>query len=398
MLDTFSAPELIAEAQSRTGLWNFGEGDFETGLSRLVSALRREAHLNDLGRAIWKNRLLGLLEQRLRVEDWYARHPEIEDQEVPEPIFIVGLPRTGTTALSHLLAQDPALRSLRVWESAEPTPPPDARTQQQDPRIARAEAQLSALHRLSPRLAAMHEDTPTGPTEHQDLLGMSFRTNHFLGMAWIPSYGAWWHGCDMQGAYRYHRRVLKLLQWRCPPTHWQLKSPSDSFALDAIAAVYPDARFVMTHRDPATVLASVCSLMATVQEMTGERPPAEELGARELAAWVLAIERTLRLRDQLGEERFGDLHFHQLLGDPMRAIESTYAGLGIRLSEAARVRMHRQLRANPRGKHGTHDYLLSEWGLDPSGVRSAFDFYIRRCGVRVESDDTGEPGSAHAGR
>jgi len=387
MPSTFGVQELIEEARSRTGLASFGEGDFETGLSMLVTALHHDARLNDLGRAIWKNRLLGLLEQRLRVEDWYARHPEIEDQEVREPIFIVGLPRTGTTALSHLLAQDPAIRSLRVWESAEPTPPPEARTQHDDPRIARAEAQLAALRGLSPRLAAMHEDTPTGPTEHQDLLGMSFRTNHFLGMAWIPSYAAWWHGCDMRDAYRYHRRVLKLLQWRCPPTHWHLKSPSDSFALDAIAAVYPDARFVMTHRDPATVLASVCSLMATVQEMTGERPPAAALGARELAAWVLAIERTLRVRDQLGEARFVDLHFHQLLDDPMRAIEASYAGLGMELGDTARARMRAHLRANPRGKHGAHHYLLSEWGLDAARVRSAFDFYIRRCGVEIEADD-----------
>jgi len=381
----FDVRALIDTARSNTGLRDFGEGDFESGLERIVHALENEALLGDLGRAVWQGRLLGLLTQRLHVEDWYTRHSEIEDQEIEAPIFIVGLPRTGTTALSHLFACDPAIRSLRVWESAEPTPPPEAATQDSDPRIARAEAQIGAIQQLSPGLAAMHEDTPTGPTEHQDLLGMSFRTNHFLGMAWMPSYAKWFYDCDMVEAYAYHRRVLKLLQWRCPPTLWHLKSPSDSFALDAVVQTYPDARFVMTHRDPARVLASVCSLIATVQEMTGGRPDPGALGEAELNAWALAIQRTLRVRDEVAKSRFVDLHFHDLVGGPLAAIESTYAGLDMPLSAAARDRFQAHVAANPRGKHGEHRYALSDWGLDDAAVRRAFDFYIHRCDVRIEA-------------
>lgn len=385
MTAPFDARALIDEARSTTGLRYFGHGDFESGLERIVRALDEEAQLGDLGRAVWHGRLLGLLTQRLHVEDWYIRHPEIENQEIEAPIFIVGLPRTGTTALSHLLACDPAIRSLRVWEASEPTPPPDAQTQDNDPRIAHAEAQIAAMQQLSPRLAAMHEDTPTGPTEHQDLLGMSFRTYHFLGMAWMPSYAKWWYDCDMVEAYGYHRRVLKLLQWRCPPTLWHLKSPPDSFALDAVVQTYPDARFVMTHRDPARVLASVCSLIATVQEMTGGRPDPAALGQAELAAWSLAIERTLRVRDEKAQCRFVDLHFHELLEDPLATIESTYAELEMPLSAAARDRIQAHSAANPRGKHGEHHYALSEWGLDDATVRRAFDLYIDRCDVRIEA-------------
>jgi hypothetical protein len=385
MAAQFDARVLIDTARSNTGLRNFGEHDFELGLERIVHALEHEALLGDLGRGIWQGRLLGLLMQRLQVEDWYARYPEIEDQEIKAPIFIVGLPRTGTTALSHLFACDPAIRSLRVWESAEPTPPPESETQESDPRIARAEAQIAGIQQLSPSLAAMHEDTPTGPTEHQDLLGMSFRTNHFLGMAWMPSYAKWWYDCDMVEAYAYHRRVLKLLQWRCPPTLWHLKSPSDSFALDAVVKIYPDARFVMTHRDPACVLASVCSLIATVQELTGGRPDPAALGEAELGAWVLAIQRTLDLRAAVSDDHFVDVHFHDLLENPLAVIESTYAGLGMSLSSAARDQFRAHAAANPRGKHGEHRYALSDWGLDDTTVRRAFDFYIDRCGVRIET-------------
>ncbi|HIF94889.1 MAG: sulfotransferase [Myxococcales bacterium] len=381
----FDTRVLIETARANTGLRDFGEGDFESGLEKIVHALENEALLSDLGRVVWQNRLLGLLTQRLHVEDWYRRHPEIEDQQIKAPIFIVGLPRTGTTALSHLFACDPAIRSLRVWESAEPTPPPEASTHTSDPRIARAAAQIAALRLLSPDLAAMHEDTPTGPTEHQDLLGMSFCTNHFLGMAWMPSYAKWYYDCNMVEAYAYHRRVLKLLQWHCPPTLWHLKSPSDSFALDAIVQTYPDARFVMTHRDPSRVLASVCSLISTVQEMTGGRPDPSALGEAELGGWVLAIQRSLRERDEVAKSHFVDLHFHELLDDPLAAIESTYAELGMPLSKAAREAFQAHIAANPRGKHGEHQYALSEWGLDDATVRRAFDFYIDRCDVRIES-------------
>ena len=146
---------------------------------------------------VWRGRLLSHLVQRLRVLDCLARHPEIERQPLVAPVFMVGLPRTGTTALSHLLAQDPATRSLRVWESAQPVPPPETATEHSDPRIETATKQIEAMRQFSPRLAAMHEDTPTGPTENHDLLGMSFRTYHFGGMAFLPGYVAWWLACDM---------------------------------------------------------------------------------------------------------------------------------------------------------------------------------------------------------
>lgn len=387
-MTSLRAEELLAEACERTGLADFGEPSWREGLAVLTDELAL-AELSDLGRMVWRGRLLSHLVQRLRVLDLLSRHPEIERQAVPAPVFLVGLPRTGTTALSHLLAQDPATRSLRVWESAQPVPPPETATEHSDPRIETAAKQLEAMRQLSPRLAAMHEDTPTGPTENHDLLGMSFRTFHFEGMAFLPGYLAWWLACDMTAAYRLMRRTLQLLQWRCPPVRWQLKSPPDSFCLDAILAVFPDARFVMTHRDPAAVLGSVCSLIATMYEMTGKPPRPEQIGAAELASWAEAMRRLLAVRARIGEARFADVHFHELVADPLGVIAAAYAKLGLPWTPAAERAIFAFAAANPRGKHGEHRYRLADFRLDRAGVHEVFRFYTERCGVRLEEASGG---------
>ena len=382
------AEELENEARERTGLADFGEPVYRAGLDVLTGELAR-AELSDLGRMVWRGRLLSHLVQRLRVLDCLARHPEIERQAVPAPVFMVGLPRTGTTALSHLLAQDPATRSLRVWESAQPVPPPETATEHTDARIETAAKQLDAMRQLSPRLAAMHEDTPAGPTENHDLLGMSFRTFHFEGMAFLPGYLAWWLACDMTPAYRLMKRTLQLLQWRCPPTRWQLKSPPDSFCLDAVLAVFPDARFVMTHRDPAAVLGSVCSLIATMYEMTGKPPPPGRIGESELTSWAEAMWRLLAVRARIGEARFADVHFHELNADPLGAIAAAYARLGLPWTLAAERAIGAYAAANPRGRHGEHRYRLADFRLDRAGVHETFRFYTERCGVRMEEASGG---------
>jgi len=382
MTETLRADDLVREAQERTGLADFGEPGWREGLEVLADELAR-APLSALGRMVWRGRLLSHLVQRLRVLDHLARHPELENEPIVAPVFIVGLPRTGTTALSHLLAQDPATRSLRVWESAQPLPPPETASEHGDPRIEQAAKQLEALHQLSPRLAAMHEDTPTGPTENHDLLGMSFRTFHFEGMSFVPGYVKWWLGCEMVPAYGLLRRTLQLLQSRCPPTRWMLKSPPDSFFLDAILAVFPDARFVMTHRDPAAVLGSVCSLIATMYEMTGTPPRPEVIGASELASWREAMRRLLAVRAQ-HEARFADVHFHALNADPLGAIAAAYERLGLPWTAAAERALAAWAAAHPRGRHGEHRYRLEDWGLDRTGVHDAFRSYTTTCDVKLE--------------
>ena len=188
---TFSADELEDGARAATGLHDFGSPYYREGLERTVDALNTEADLSEMGRVIQHATISNALIQRLKVEDTYAHHPEIDDEIVGGPVFVIGLPRTGTTALSQLVAADPQFRSLRMWESQAPTPPPEAATQHTDPRIAQAEAGLQMLNDMFPLMKTLYNSEATAATECQDLMGMSFRTFHFDGAVRVPGYLAW---------------------------------------------------------------------------------------------------------------------------------------------------------------------------------------------------------------
>ena len=194
------AASLIEGACTRTGLDDFGGTTWEEGLTRLVDALNAEATLTESGQMILEMRIGMLLANRLRITAVLDANPEIVDEAIEGPLFIIGLPRTGTTALSNLVAADPQIRSVRLWESSDPVPPPEAATQDSDPRIDQARHGLEAMYETFPRMRSLHLQTATGPTECQDLLGMEFRTAHFDGMARVPSYAEWAIDCDMSTA------------------------------------------------------------------------------------------------------------------------------------------------------------------------------------------------------
>ena len=375
------AKELIEAACTETGLDAFGGESFREALEVLTRALETEAELNETGQGAVRDLLLRLLRNRLLIEDWYARHPEIDEQEIAAPTFMIGLPRTGTTALAALLAQDPDSRSLRTWESGQPTPPPETATQHDDPRIAATQAGIDAMYEMYPEWRAMYDASATASAECQDLLGMEFRTQHFCGSYRVPSYDAWQRDCDMEPAYRYQNRVLKLLQWRCPPTHWHLHAPVHMLSMEALDRVYPDATFLMTHRDPVDVLGSVCSLISFTRSWASNVRDPQGLGQEQVGLWSLALERVQHFRDHIGEERFADVHFADLLADPVGTIERAYTRLSIPFSSQARDRIQAWATAHPQGRHGRHSYQLSDFGLDVSAVRTRFEFYTRRFGI-----------------
>jgi hypothetical protein len=386
MLD---ATGLVESAVTDTGLSDFGGDSFRQGLDLFVAAATGEASLTPLGEEILGLRLRMLLANRLRIEDVYRHHPTIDDEAVDGPLFIIGLPRTGTTALSQLLSFDPQIRSLRLWESSDPVPPPEAATEDTDPRIAETARGLEAMYATFPRMSSLHYQSATGPTECQDLLGMEFRTAHFDGMARVPSYTAWALDCDMAPAYRYHRRVLRLLQWHCPPRLWHLKTPVHMLALDALDAHYPDARFLWTHRHPAEVLGSVCSLVAYVRSWVSDADDPAELGRQQVALWSEALRRALAFRNRVGESRFADISFAPLNADPVATVDAAYGRLGLELSSEAARRMSTWSSQNPQGSHGAHDYTLEEFGLTADGVGDAFRFYTDRFDVTASGPSTG---------
>ncbi|MGP8059858.1 MAG: sulfotransferase family protein [Acidimicrobiales bacterium] len=374
---------LTAAAMEETGLKDFGSSPFREGLGRLTDALDEEADLTAAGTEILGLRLTMLLANRLRVEKVYAAHPEIGDQEVGGPVVIIGLPRTGTTALSQLVAADPQFRSLRLWESIDPVPPPTTETEHDDPRIGEAQRGLDAMYTVFPRMRSLYYQTATGATECQDLLGMAFRTEHFDGMAHVPSYRQWVLDCDMTPAYEYHRRVLRLLQWHCPPRLWHLKTPVHMLALDELCAVYPDAKFLWTHRDPAAVLGSVCSLIAYTRSWVSDRDDAAALGEEQSAVWAEALRRAMEFRDRTGEERFADVAWDELQTDPVGAVSRAYGRLGLDLGQSGRSRVAAWAADNPPGSKGAHEFALGDFGLEAAAVRRLFGFYLERFEVPV---------------
>ena len=371
------ADALIEAACVETGLEDFGGASWREGLLVLVSALNEEASLTDGGEQILGMRLGMLLANRLRVVDALDTHPDIRAEQVRGPLVIIGLPRTGTTALSNLIAADPQIRSIRLWESTAPVPPPEADGDEDDPRIESAQRGLDAMYEAFPVMRRLYAQTATGPTECQDLLGMEFRTAHFDGMARVPSYTAWVTDCDMDPAYAFHRSVLQLLQWHRPPNLWHLKTPVHMLALDSLRTVYPDAMFVWTHRDPAEVMGSVCSLIAYTRSWVSDRDDAEELGAQQVSLWAEALRRALAFRDRVGEGRFADVDFGTLRRDPVAAVAGVYEQLGLELGPGVRA-IEAWATANSAESLGAHEFSLADYGLDAPSVGEQFGFYLDR--------------------
>ena len=354
-----------------------------------MGSLTAESALNELGESVMIDQIVGLLVNRLEVEQWHARHPEIAEQEIVAPLFGLGLPRTGSTALSFLLASDTARRSLRTWEAGAPCPPPETATEYTDPRIAQTQAGIDMTNEMFPGFFGMLPTSATGPQECILLMALDFRSQLFEGMARIPTYSSWLLTCDMEPAYRYHRRVLQLLQWRCPPERWWLKTPAHMHSIAALDRIYPDARFVMTHRDVGKVLPSVCAVFEALSNVLTEHPDPVAIGTHNAALWRYSLQRLMEFRDNGNEDRFFDVSFQAVQHDPMAAVEQLYAELGDELSADARRRMQDFWAESSKDRSGPHTYRSETFGLDPSGHTRAVRVLLRqvRCaqgGVGLE--------------
>ncbi len=373
---------LIQRAREATGLSDLGGDGYLEGLEILVDSGNREAALNDAGRAMFEGQAVMLLCRRLEIEDWYARHPEIDEEEIVAPLMILGLPRTGSTATHCLLGEDPAVRVLRNWEALNPCPPPETATQHSDPRIAVMQAHMDQRDIVTPRMKQMLPSTAISPTEDQLNMGYDFKTQIFQASFRIPSYVDWFNNkADLVPTFRYVKRMLKLLQWRCPPKRWRLKNPTYSLFIDALDQVFPDARYCMTHRDVASVIPSVSDLYFEMHKPNTDTPDKLWMGEVTSDACELQMRRMIAFRDRGNDHRFFDIHFAPFQKDPFPVLEQLYAFLGEEYSPEARARMEAWRRDTPRDKHGIHEYHPEEFGLDKAALRERFRFYSDRFGV-----------------
>ena len=369
-------PAVLEDRAMRdTGLRLFGAEPFEDGLDVLCKSLRDEAQLNASGVAAAEADITGRLSERLRITDWLRRYPEILEEKVAPQIFVVGLPRTGTTALSQFLSDDPGARSVRRWEVACLTPPPDG-SNADDPRLIAARDNYEARRMEKPALARMLPVAAEDPSEHGLLLGLTFRNLQLSSLYDAPTYSAWLLDQDLAVAYEYLRTTLQLMQWRTPAQRWNLKNPSDLFALDAVHAVFPEATFVWTHRDPAKAMPSLVSLLE-LQRRAGVKHLDKGSMARScLRLQAEGVRRGMAARNRVGEQQFVDVTQSVLERDPIALIERIYDQLSMPFTAEFAARLAGRLAERPRARPANYD--LTEYGVGAEEIRDAFADYLAR--------------------
>jgi hypothetical protein len=374
---------LMAEAMEETGLSDFGPGDFREGLDVLLESLARDADLSPASDPAVIGDVRRRLTNRLEVEAWYRAHPEIEALPLRGPVDVIGLPRTGTTALANMMSLDPQFRCLRGWEQAKPCPPPVLGEEADD---ARRAASLLQQESVPPALKAMHLYDVDAAMEDTEVLGMAFHGQQYT----LPVYGyhAWWRGADCAPAFAYHRRVVLLLQSRRPPDLWLFKAPHHKFHLEAVASAYPDVRFVMTHRDPAKVVPSYASLVSVIFPPARGARDLHRLGREVSEHLRIGMENAIAARTRLGEQRFFDVHHRELAADPMGTLRRVYDFLGVELRPEVARELSAWQEANRSGTHGTHRYTAEQFGLSADRLHSDYGFYIRHFDVAVEGGRT----------
>ncbi|HTY79057.1 MAG TPA: sulfotransferase [Candidatus Bathyarchaeia archaeon] len=377
---------LLDEAVRRTGLSDYGGSEFQEPLRLLLQCLDRESHLTPLGRITARNDTLGLLENRLRLVEDRKRHPGIAEVAIRSPLFIVGLPRTGSTLLHHLLAQDPARRVAQAWEVMYPSPPPERARYEKDPRIAQAERQLRWLDRIVPDFKKIHPLGARLALECLAIMAGSFQSWRFNTMYRVPTYQEWLGHQDPGPAYQFHRRFLQHLAWSAPGERWVLKAPSHLHALETLFETYPDALVVQTHRDPVTVLASVASLTAVLRAGFSNRVDRVEIGRDVLQHWLKGIESAIRIRQagRVPSHRFLDVHYLDLVADPIATVRGVYAHFGLTFTEETQGRIHGYFAERAKDRNGQHEYSLDTFALDPEEIAASFKGYRDHFGVRAE--------------
>jgi hypothetical protein len=372
---------LLDAAAKSTGLHDFGPDTFRDGLGMLVRSLDQEARLTTIGRIAARRRLIGLLETRLRLIEYRRRHPGVAEQRITRPIFVLGLPRTGTTVLYGMLAADPAMRSPASWEVARPFPPPTAAQRSSDPRIAATEKEFDGFRRIAPGLDLIHPIGARLPQECLALQAPQFASYEFPTTFAVPGYWDWLRPQNMRDAYRFERTFLQHLQFGHAGAHWLLKTPAHLMWLDALLDVFPDALLVHTHRNPTTVLASVSSLMTAFRSAMSNGVDPHEVGREQLEAWTWGLERAMQVRATLPPDRVIDVHYADTVNDPIGTVGRIYEHFGLPLTTAAEEGVRRYLHDNPRDKHGTHRYSLEDFGLARAEVDAAFASYRDRFDV-----------------
>jgi hypothetical protein len=378
------AEKLIARAAQRTGLSDFGDTPFRLGLQAFLRACAEEADLSWFGYFGTRWDVVRFLSNLLWLRRAEIERPEIREQPIAQPIFITGLPRSGTTFLHKLLAEDPANRVPLVWQLIHPYPPAPGRRDRRTQRVAR---QLRLFQKLAPEFRRLHPIDATSPQECTEITAHIFASLRFDMTHCIPSYRRWLDAVGHLDAYRFHKRFLQHLQHQAGGGgRWVLKCPDHVFALDAIRAIYPDARIVFVHRDPFRALLSVARLTEVLRRPFTRRFDRAGLGREQSERWLAATELMIAAADrQPFAEPIYHMHHCDLVGDPLAAVAALYRHFGIDLAADAAARIARTVEANPDGGYAASRYRFEDYGFDAAVERERYARYMARFGITPES-------------
>jgi len=375
---TLDAERLIHRAQWRTGLRDFGDENYREGLERLTGELQDHAKLSQVGRLGAHFNLMENLCVRLNLVEYRRQHPEILTQTINKPLFIVGLPRTGTTILFELIAQDPTMRYPASWEVAKPIPPALRGTYNTDERIRSVDRFMGLAEKLSPGFQAIHAIGAQLPQECVYIFASQFASEQFGYMFDIPQYRAWALHRDMTDAYRWHRQFLQHLQAKYRGEHWVLKTPSHLAYLRYLLAQYPDANIVWTHRQPLDAIASFSSLATKLHRGFSDSVNSKALAEHEMQHFAKQLTMGMQQRRQLDRGQFLDISFTSICEDPVESIRGIYRYFDIPLTGEAESRMRDYLAKRPRYLHGKHHYSADQFSLTRAQESDLFRDYLDR--------------------
>lgn len=378
-----SAAELMRLAQRRTGLTDFGDASFEEPLEVLTRSYEEEASLSAFGRVAARWDALRFLSNLLMLRDAEKRSPAILDQSIEQPIFITGLPRSGTSFLHGLLCQDRSNLVVRCWETIYPCPARPGPAADPDPRPDKVDRHLAGFARLAPEIRAIHPMTARSPQECTEITGHVFRSFRFDTTHHVPTYRAWLDDAGQLAAYRFHRRFLKYLQHHKGPGRWILKCPDHVFALHAIRSVYPDARFIFLHRNPLEVLPSVARLTEVLRRPFTRRVDRFEIGAQVSERWARGAATLVEAAQSCHDspDRAVHLKFRSFVQDPIGCVAMLYERFALKFSEERAARLRGFVAERPNGGYRRSEVRLEEYGLNAQAERRRYHDYMACFGL-----------------
>jgi hypothetical protein len=388
-MSALTVEAVIERAAALTDKKDPDPSHFIENLEVVLRSMNDETTWTPAGLDVAMSMLAVALRNRMEVDRFAVDEPRVDESELARPIFLTGLPRSGTTYFQYLFDQDPDLRMLRTWEGDRPSPPPatDAGS------IARRRADSTesarrAREATGGKIDAFHLTDVDGPQECLAILDQTFVNPGLLWPMSAQSYLDFLlNEADLQAAYEYHARVLRLLQWGAPPRRWALKWPCHLLALDVIASVHPDASFVVTHRDPVQALASNCSLAQMLRSGNSPHADPNKTGRDMLELVRQHVNRLVAFdiaESEAGSSRLVHVDYYELVEAPERAMERVFGAIGLEWTSTVQERIHSWRADNPKGKRGRHEYTLDDYGLDRATVSEAFADYTERFDVQSE--------------